>query len=433
MFYIFKSLMKTFLLILLLISSRMFAIGGVQWTLVPRVTTNTLHKGCFTDSLNGWAVGINGTIIHTSNGGNTWVLQNSNTDFNIISVSFINSQKGFAISNSLLYSNPVIFNTTNGGINWDYVNYFDTTQVFNVIKFVDSSTGFIGGYGGLILKTTDGGLNWNKTQNDTMSSSNYPIRDIEVCKNNSNFVFASGGQFDLAGVFWKSSDFGNTWNSKIASAEPLFDLFVIDTNNIIGLGGDFEYGSTVYRTTNRGLNWSLSNIPYFGLGMEFAERTQNEWWIAFGYSLYLPYSTDAGNSWQLFSLPDSIGVNDVLFIDSTRGFTFGQNGYIQKYTGTNVRINQIITEIPDKFILYQNYPNPFNQFTIINVQCSIKNYVTLKIFDMRGREVTTILNGTLEPGIHKVIFDAKELSSGIYFYKLTAGNITQTKKLILLK
>ena len=254
-----------------------------------------------------------------------------------------------------------------------------------------------------------------------------------VCKNNSNFVFASGGQFDLAGVFWKSSDFGNTWNSKIASAEPLFDLFVIDTNNIIGLGGDFEYGSTVYRTTNRGLNWSLSNIPYFGLGMEFAERTQNEWWIAFGYSLYLPYSTDAGNSWQLFSLPDSIGVNDVLFIDSTRGFTFGQNGYIQKYTGTNVRINQIITEIPDKFILYQNYPNPFNQFTIINVQCSIKNYVTLKIFDMRGREVTTILNGTLEPGIHKVIFDAKELSSGIYFYKLTAGNITQTKKLILLK
>jgi glucuronoarabinoxylan endo-1,4-beta-xylanase len=81
----------------------------------------------------------------------------------------------------------------------------------------------------------------------------------------------------------------------------------------------------------------------------------------------------------------------------------------------------------------QNYPNPFNPSTVISYQLPVTGYVTLKIYDLLGSEIATLVNGEIEAGYHEVNFDASKLSSGIYFYRLQAGNVVDMKKVILMK
>ncbi len=88
---------------------------------------------------------------------------------------------------------------------------------------------------------------------------------------------------------------------------------------------------------------------------------------------------------------------------------------------------------PASFVLEQNYPNPFNPTTTIKFQISSKGFVTLKIYDMIGREVATLVNGFQETGIHDVKFDASNLPSGVYLYRITAGTYAETRKLVLIK
>jgi hypothetical protein len=88
---------------------------------------------------------------------------------------------------------------------------------------------------------------------------------------------------------------------------------------------------------------------------------------------------------------------------------------------------------PDKFILNQNYPNPFNPSTTISFSLPSHSFVSLKVFDLLGKEVATIVSEELPAGNYKRIWNAENLASGIYFYRLQAGNFTETKKLILMK
>ncbi len=91
------------------------------------------------------------------------------------------------------------------------------------------------------------------------------------------------------------------------------------------------------------------------------------------------------------------------------------------------------SSIPKDYGISQNYPNPFNPSTIINYQIPTNNFVTLKVYDILGKEVTTLVNGEVKAGTYQVNFDASSLSGGIYFYKLTAGNYSKIKKMMLLK
>lgn len=89
--------------------------------------------------------------------------------------------------------------------------------------------------------------------------------------------------------------------------------------------------------------------------------------------------------------------------------------------------------MPDKFILDQNYPNPFNPTTRISFYVPQNSFVTLKIYDLLGTEISTLVNEDRVAGYHKIEFDATQLSSGIYFYKLSAGNFSDMKKMTVLK
>lgn len=128
------------------------------------------------------------------------------------------------------------------------------------------------------------------------------------------------------------------------------------------------------------------------------------------------------------------------------GYTSGQSqnvnlDYTANYSGSasfvlspeGVTSVESSPSLPKAFKLNQNYPNPFNPSTIISYSVPVNSFVTIKVYDIIGREVATLVNNNISAGNHKVTFDAADLSSGIYFYQIRAGNFVQTKKMILLK
>jgi hypothetical protein len=106
---------------------------------------------------------------------------------------------------------------------------------------------------------------------------------------------------------------------------------------------------------------------------------------------------------------------------------------IQIINNTQTGIEHNRSDITGTFTLFANYPNPFNPSTKICYSISQNTFITLKIFDLHGREIVTLINGKKTPGNYEVTFNAGNLSSGIYFYQLKTENYIQSKKMILLR
>jgi hypothetical protein len=113
------------------------------------------------------------------------------------------------------------------------------------------------------------------------------------------------------------------------------------------------------------------------------------------------------------------------------GFESGMSDTVSASPVTAVGDEQ--TDLPRVTVLLQNYPNPFNAKTVIRFEISDSRFVSLKVFDLLGREVAALVDGFKGPGIHAVSWDASASTSGVYFYRLSTGGVVQTKRLILLK
>ncbi len=98
-----------------------------------------------------------------------------------------------------------------------------------------------------------------------------------------------------------------------------------------------------------------------------------------------------------------------------------------------VGIQNISSQVPDNFNLSQNYPNPFNPTTNINFTVPKSGFIKMTVYDINGREITTLVNQEMTPGTYKVDFDGRNLSSGIYYYTMTSGDFVETKKMMLVK
>jgi len=416
------------ILIFLFAANISFAID--RWTKLISPTTHHLYKSTFVDTLNGWVCGDSGTVLHTSNGGLNWILQDSHTNSQIVSITFLNKNSGWAVGNKYVYLSPIIYSTTNGGINWNLSYYPDTTAMFNTIYFFDSLNGFIGGYGGLILKTTNGGIKWNKTVSDSSLFSLLTIKGFNFINAKTGYAF--GGRIDLSGVIWTTRDSGLFWHSASVSPEPLNEMIIFDSLNSIAVGGDYEFGASIIRTINGGINWGYESIPFFGIGYTISKRLVSEWWVGLGYALMLAYTLNSGVSWDYIQLPDSSGIYEINFPDSTHGWAFGIFGTILKYNGVVSGVYSENNTVYD-FKLFQNYPNPFNPVTIIRFRIKDSRYVTLKVYDVLGKEIETLVNEKKSPGTYEVTFDGSTLASGIYFYRMDAGNFIETKKMLIIK
>ena len=127
---------------------------------------------------------------------------------------------------------------------------------------------------------------------------------------------------------------------------------------------------------------------------------------------------------------------DSTFVDSVNGWNGTAIGTVGFDTANNCMmtgIKNVGTEVPKDFLLYQNYPNPFNPTTTIKFSIIKSAYVELKVYDITGKEVSTLVSDPYLAGTYQVDFNASNLSSGIYFYRLVAGDFSMTKKMILIK
>ncbi|MCU0372786.1 MAG: T9SS type A sorting domain-containing protein [Ignavibacteria bacterium] len=137
-----------------------------------------------------------------------------------------------------------------------------------------------------------------------------------------------------------------------------------------------------------------------------------------------------------FSNPNLTGFEVTTFVGAfgTDNWTAGWANFNPKnYTPVPIGIKQVSTEIPSVFKLNQNYPNPFNPSTKISFSVPQSGFVSLKVYDLTGREVANLVNNKLEAGTYEYDFDGSKLTSGIYFYRINAGSYSETMKMMLIK
>jgi hypothetical protein len=127
---------------------------------------------------------------------------------------------------------------------------------------------------------------------------------------------------------------------------------------------------------------------------------------------------------------------DSTYTDSVNGWNgtpLGNVGFDTVTWCPLTGIQQTGTEVPSKFALMQNYPNPFNPSTTIEFAIPKEGYVEMKLYDILGKEVAVLVSDPFRAGTYKVDFDGSRLASGVYFYKITAGDFSDTKKMVLIK
>ncbi|OGU82671.1 MAG: hypothetical protein A2W11_03200 [Ignavibacteria bacterium RBG_16_35_7] len=364
--------------------------GGKTWIqqFCPTEAYN-LMAVCFANKDIGTAVGDNGIILRTTNGGESWIKQSSGTTCVLRGVCFTNADTGTVIGNEYTSTtnNSYILRTTNGGTTW--TKQFYNNKTFLAVSFSDENKGTIVGAQGIIIRTTNGGESWSPQVSGITNG-------------------------DLSCVSF------------------------IDENNGFAVGAEWDSlsRSVIIKTTNGGANWFKSLYgqpgPYL-TSVQFVD--QNTGWAVGEYGRILK-STDSGLNWKKLVSGISRTLNAVHFIDSETGWVVGQNGKILKTT--NGGITTFVDEkesnfIPDKFYLSQNYPNPFNPTTSIQYAVSSRQFVSLKVYDILGNEIETLVNEEKQVGTYELTWNAASLSSGVYFYQLKAGNFIETKKMILLK
>ncbi|HSL88321.1 MAG TPA: T9SS type A sorting domain-containing protein [Ignavibacteriaceae bacterium] len=183
--------------------------------------------------------------------------------------------------------------------------------------------------------------------------------------------------------------------------------------------------------------------PYFNFGVtDFKYLSfQNGWVTTNNRNIFR--TTNAGTAWD--TLQSSLTLNEVIknfeFFNSNISYGISSNHIYFTNDGwvTYSIVDSIVTNVdnqqslPTQFILYQNYPNPFNPATVISYQLPVNGNVTLKVYDLLGKEVAVLVDEYKPAGKYEVEFDASQISSGVYDYKLTAGDFTQTNKMVLIR
>jgi len=438
---------KILILVLSLIIISVETYSQGTWERIDSPTDQFLKSIYFVDSLYGWAAGYSGTIIHTSDGGDSWIVQDSKTENEIVDVFFLNRNLGWA--SAWNYTNipfgTILFKTTNGGQDWSSEQYRDENIFITCILYLDSLSGWMGGTPHALVRTTNGGINWEKGHIDTVTFAFFPVINIQFY--NSQYGFACGGAFDIAGVTWRTTNGGENWtpiDTAYAPPDEIWQMHFFDSLNVLGVGGDPDfYGVGIIKTTDAGNSWDIDEIGLFGTAKAVSFRTGSQGWAPIPQTHSLIYTLDSAKTWTQVYAPDSSAIYDLIFPDSLHGFAVGEEGVILKYNPPIVDdVKVIAVTTPNSYQLYQNYPNPFNpttkiKFSIPTNEIGEASNVKIVVYDILGNEVATILDKELLPGSYEIDFgagiDSRQLVSGIYFYQLRVAGFAQTKKMLLVK
>ena len=515
--------MKKTIFILSLIISTSFTYS--QWFEQNTGTQGTYRTLFFIDSLYGWIGGYFGNynfILRTSDGGESWEAASVNGI--VESIYFINKDTGFC---GTWYNSAIrrhyIYKTTDGGLNWHTV-YTDSLP-FLSLTFLDNNNGYAVASqfweGSIFVKTTNGGNSWTRTR----FSKGYVFNSIKMLNDSTGYI--AGG---FPEKVWKTTTGGDEW-SLIFERDSSYEYFnsISFSNQSIGFVG----GASFFKTLNGGKNWFeiiLPTITYVSIA-----SIDDKCWLAIdGIGSSILYSPDLGLNWIQTYFSPTNSIWDVFFVNENIGWACGTGSLLIKTeygglgnisipevpelfypdrssefipipvdffwseenncfyklqislneffinnivdtliiwnrfeasldeytlyywrlrgenwlgnskwsemrtfsTGKTLRVEEDI--LPGEFKLFQNYPNPFNPTTSIRYQIPETGLVTLKVYDVLGREVATLVNEEKPAGTYEIEFDshsgeARNLTSGIYFYKMQAGDFIDTKKFVLIK
>ncbi|MBK9098469.1 MAG: T9SS type A sorting domain-containing protein [bacterium] len=422
----------TLLLVLSAFNSLLFP----QWQTQNSGTTENLNDVFILNQTSAIVIGNNGTILKTSNNGSEWISINSGTPNRLNAVSFRDNENGIAVGNE------VICRTTDGGGNWNSTislsNFLNVS--YREIYFGGPNI-IIGDENGYILYSSDDGNTWNLTLifptqpliavgfNYDSPSIHAPLAYIATTYNTGVSFFPS-----------------TTWNIYENPIIPAWDIltggeFYDNNQYLVGWNGNPGPASLLLRRTDSDTTWGpiYSFVP--GPYIPNDIKALNEILFVCGSDGKIFKSIDHGDNWtqQFTSITNSL--NAISFRYDSIGYSVGDNGAIL-FTSNGGGINSVGEIIqPNEIVLYQNYPNPFNPLTNIEYKINSKQYVQLKIYDVLGNEITTLVNEEQLTGSYAFEFNPAltnlKISSGIYFYKISTsgeeGHFVQTKKMIYLK
>jgi len=407
------------------------------WVQLNSGTDYDLYSIHFTDVNNGFAVGLLGTICKTTNGGANWQSINLSPDYTFNSVWFINPQHGFVVGDysTSSGSDAILYYTINGGSNWSgsVLSNPESDMFLNSLSFADTVTGYAVGYiinysnnqiNPLVMKTTNSGANWT----EKIPAITEIFRGVFFVNPSTGFAVGTSG-----GVY-KTTDGASSWvRDSTGYTVPFNSVYFSDGNTGYACG---DYGKVI-KTTNSGTLWQTvypggSNNEYIK-SITFLKQNPSIGYVAADLGR-LRRTTNYGVNWI-----DQISGTDgdlysVYFVDSSNGYVTGQYGIILKTTTAGLLPVEPVSEnVPSGYELYQNYPNPFNPSTDIEFRIAESGLVQLRIYDLLGREVATLVNRKIEPGKYSIHWVAGGEASGVYFYRLTAGDLIDVKKMVLLK
>lgn len=400
---------------------------GLNWTVVNKMGYGAHYAACFTSRDTGFLSGMeirygngNNYLKKTTDGCRTWIdIPFPAGGVPAKEIYFLkNGTTGF------LHRDREIMRTVDGGMTWATVtaplNANDTLRKF---FFRDDLNGYIASFNQYYFKTSDGGLNWTREQINTSSS----LMEFYFLNEQVGFVTRKNN------IVAKTTNGGLTWSDKhfSTSGKALGINFVNDQYGFVYATENGAY------TISQGEAWMFTNssIPKM-LDVDHCDNLNGIaiiWADPHPYSFHVGKTRD-GETWMRQSLPvQRVEPAFIELADRTTGYIFASNNIIIKLTDTAFTSIEEEPAIPREFTLSQNFPNPFNPETVIRYALPVAGYAKGVVYDLLGREVATLIDGEKSAGKHEIKFNATGLPSGVYIFRLEAGNNSAAMKMVLLR
>jgi photosystem II stability/assembly factor-like uncharacterized protein len=425
------------------------------WEIIPSGTTTELNSIFFYDYEVGFACGNSGTVVKSIDSGKTWQVLQPPTTYDLNDLYMFHRDTILVVGDS-----GTMYFSYDGGSTWSGGSQYIPEDILSV-SFSDGE-GICGCISQTILYCEYSGtsLTCMTVQTGFFGGGFWGAYMLTP-----QIGFVAGENSIFQPLFGVSVDSGHTWD---------FTAFYLNGNEGRATGVDFTDLNTGYisgsvwdgsgaiaKTTNSGIDWSSTIFinPLWSVDFPISGASQVGYAVGSQGTILKTYN--AGANWQQQISGTNLKLNKVHFKDFDFGFAVGENGIILRTTSGGEPVTFIENEIQsiNSFELFQNYPNPFNpstkiKFMVLDVIASEtkqSQLVTLKVYDVLGNEVATLVDEELTAGEYEVEFSAKGgsasggdaygLSSGIYFYQLQISgpetssgqkNI-QTKKMVLLR
>ncbi len=367
-------------------------------------------------------------VFRSSNNGLTWDSANSGLANKKIWSITAQGNNVFAGTDSGLYR------STNNGENWSSIHQ----NIYNIFVFhldCNEQYVFAGTIKGL-FRSSDHGITWDSINTGLPYNFGRINIDALIAHRDTLYVGVGTGTYSIPRVY-KSYNNGNNWVPIIYSGIDSSTIYSLDVKDSIVLCGTYK---GVYISKNSGINWrKITEInPNIGLfGFSILDK-DNILISSFGYGVQV--STNGGIDWVFKNegiLPDEYyacalySTGGITYL-GTRPFSYLPAIY-RRITSQLIPVFKNTTIIPETIELYQNYPNPFNPRTVISFSLPVAGDVSLNVYDVRGREVQTLVNERLNAGTYEARFDGSGLTSGVYFYRMVTEGFSETKRMMMIK